>query len=147
MKKLILIALLSVLPAWAQSEKRYIASASTTALTIQQPAANGLQVSFGVATVYCAAAQTATLSWNGAAATATAGTAKAIPPTFSGASATVWTGSNAGSGTTGPVYQVPLGLTINIDLTSFGFGNTGSASNLTITTSGSCTITIPWTER
>ena len=50
---------------------RYYATYSGTALTVQQPAANNAQVHFEQAVIECAAAQTVTLSWNGAAATST----------------------------------------------------------------------------
>ena len=58
-----LIFLLALLPIAAQD--RYIASATTTALTLQQPATDAKDVSFPPsgstgASVYCAAAQTAT---------------------------------------------------------------------------------------
>src|SRR6185312_9247758 len=87
----------------AQDQDHYVATANTTALTLQQPAANARQITFGsstvaAASVYCAAAQTATISWNGTAATATAGTEKLLPGTFQASRMTVWTASNAGSG-------------------------------------------------
>jgi hypothetical protein len=145
MKTLLLLLALAI-PAIAQNH--YIATASTTALTVQQAAGtNGAQVTFQGASVYCASAQTATLSWNGTAATATTLATLAVPNTFTGSRATAWSGSNVGAGTTGPVYNVPAASTFLIDLGWFAMGNTGSGSNFTITTSGSCTITITWTER
>lgn len=143
---LFLMAAVSIL--FGQNPDRYIATANTTALTIQQPATQGRQVTFGSASVYCASASTATLSWNGSAATATAGTAIRIPGTASGASETVWTGSNVGAGTTGPVYNVPAGATglLNLDLSWIRMGNVGTGANFTISTSNTCTITITWTS-
>lgn len=153
MKKLILTLFLIVaagLPLRAQNY--YMATANTTAMTIQQPATDPRTVQFPDggrvgASVYCAAAQTATLSWNGTAATSTAGTILLLPPATRPASATIWTASNAGSGTTGPVFNVIAGQTFSIDLAWFKMGAAGTQNNLTITTSGTCTITIMWSER
>ena len=127
----------------------YIATATTTALTVQQPAHNARQITFGDAQnagawIYCAAAQTATLSWNGTAATATAGTEANLPGTQQPSGMTIWTGSNAGSGTTGPTYVVPAGGTFSISLSWFHFGTQGTTENLTISTTGSCTITFAY---
>lgn len=127
----------------------YIATASTTALTLQQPATNARLITFGSptvagASVYCAAAQTATISWNGAAATATAGSEKKLPGTQRASGMTVWTASNVGSGTTGPVYNIPAGATVNFDLSWVTFGTQGTSANLTITTNGTCTITFAY---
>jgi hypothetical protein len=139
--------ILACLPIFAQTlpSDHYIATASTTALTIQQPAANGRQITFpppGVAGawVYCAAAQTATLSWNGTAATTTAGAEVKLPGTFAASGMTVWTASNVGAGITGPVYNIAAGGTVPLDLSWFRFGTQGSGANLTISTSGTCTI-------
>lgn len=145
--RLFVFASLACCFAAAQEPSHYVVSASTTAVTIQQPASNSTQVSLGTAAVYCASAQTATLSWNGAAATATAGTVLSIPPVHLPASATVWTGSNVGSGTTGPVYNVPAASTFLIDMSWFKMGANGTRNNVTITTNGTCTITMSWTEQ
>lgn len=125
----------------------YLATASTTALTIQQPAANAKQVVFDKAWVYCVAAQTVTLSWNGTAATATTLATLVLPPYRLPSQATAWSSSNAGGGTTGPVYNVGAGVTFPIDLSKIGLGAIGTGANLTITTSGTCTITVAWSEK
>lgn len=136
--------------ALGQGVDHYIASASTTALTLQQPvAADARLITFGDAnvagaSVYCASASTATISWNGAAATATAGTEAKLPGTQRPSGMTVWTASNVGAGTTGPVYNVPAGATFSIDLSWFVFGRQGTTENLTISTSNSCTITFAY---
>ena len=127
-------------------------TASTTALTIQQPATNGKQVAFDVATVYCSVACNVTQAQNGAAATATAGTAvAALPGSASAAVATVWTASNVGAGTTiPPVLHIAGGSTVTIDISQLGMGNTGTATNYTISVSsitGTANITIYWRER
>jgi len=150
MRTLLTILLFS-LPIWAQPQPipadHYTASAATVALTIQQPATNARQISFGNgpgtagASVYCASASTATFSWTGAAATATAGSEIKLPGTQQPSGVTVWTASNVGGGTTGPVYNVPAGGTMAFDLSWFRLGTQGTTSNLTISTSNSCTIT------
>ncbi len=133
--------------AQAADPERYTAQATTTAYTIQAPANNGRQVIFGTegtagASVDCAAAQTATLSWNGAAATATtSATEMMLPGTRNPSGMTLWTGSNVGGGTTGPVYNVPAGGTLLLDLFNLRLAKNGTANNFTITTNGSCTIT------
>lgn len=148
MKTLLALSALLALPMFAQDHDHYIASASTTALTLQQPASNARQISFappgpGIASVsvYCASASTATFSWNGTAATATAGSEIKLPGTQYPSGMTVWTGSNVGSGTTGPVYNIAAGQTAPFDLSWFQFGTQGTGANLTVTTSNSCTIT------
>jgi len=134
------------LPCFAQQPDRYTATASTTALSLQQPASNARQISFGDAdnagaSVYCASASTITFKWQGTAATATAGAEVKLPGTQQASGMTVWTASNAGNGTIGPVYNVPAGATMNFSLTWFRFGTQGTTANITIATSNSCTIT------
>ncbi len=122
----------------------------TGALTIQQPATNARQVIFPVgppnAWFYCAAAQTVTLSWNGTAASTTKETPVKLPPTVYAAIANVYQASNVGAGTTGPVYNVPAGVTYPISLAWFRLGTTGNTTNLTFTPSGSCTMDLTWQE-
>jgi hypothetical protein len=136
---------------YGQGVDHYIASAATTALTLQQPAAADARIiTFGDsnvagASVYCASASTATISWNGTAANSTAGTEAKLPGTQRPSGMTVWTASNVGSGTTGPVYNVPAGATFTLDLSWFVFGTQGTTENLTIATSNSCTITFAYT--
>lgn len=149
MKTLLASLFLLAGAAYGQVADYYIATASTTALTLQQPAANARQITFGSptiagASIYCVAAQTATLSWNGAAATATAGTELKLPGTQQPSGMTVWTASNVGAGTTGPVYNVAAGATFPLDLSRFFLGTQGTASNITIATSGACTITFSY---
>jgi len=132
-----------------QASDHYIFTASTTAATVQQPAANARQITFGTSTVagasvYCVAAQTAQISWNGTAATSTAGTELKLPGTRLPSNATVWTASNVGAGTAGPIYNVPAGGTMAFDLTWFRFGTGGTSQNITIATSGTCTITFAY---
>ena len=147
--KLLLLLIPFGLLAQPVPSDHYIATADTTALTIQQPATNARQITFGSTTVagasvYCAAAQTATIKWGGTAATSTTGSEKLLPGTRQPSGVTVWTASNVGNGTTGPVYNVPAGGTLNIDLTWFRFGSGGTSQNLTIATNGTCTITFAY---
>lgn len=126
-------------------------TAAGTALTIQQPAANARQVKFESAIVYCSVACNITQAQNGAAATATAGTATALTPTLEGAQATVWTASNVGAGTAiGPLLHINPGPNTQvIDLSKLSMGNTGANTNYTVSISsitGTANITIVWSE-
>lgn len=147
LEKLTLLAAVFIGVCCAQAPDSYSVSASTTALTIQQPATNGAQVQGGTVSIYCAAAQTATPSWNGTAATTTAATIKLSISTLRPASATAWSGSNVGSGTSGTVYNVPAGVERVWDISDVTMGNTGSATNYTWTTNGTCTISMSWKEK
>ncbi len=146
MKKLILLALVALTLTAQPTYREYLATASTTALTIQKRADDPTQISFHQAWVYCVAAQTATLSWNGTAASSTTLATLRLPNTQLTSAATAWSASNVGAGTTGPVYNVPAGGTFVIDLSLFKMGNTGTGTNVTIATSGTCTITFGWGE-
>lgn len=149
MKTLLLLLLSLALPALATDH--YLATASTTALTIQQPATGARQITFGDtfnqiagATISCAAAQTATISWNGTAATSTAGAELKLPGTVNASGATIWTGSNVGGGTPGPVYQIAANQNVPLSLTWFQLFTAGTGTNLTITTTGTCQITLAY---
>lgn len=156
MRKLLLIPLMvnilagqrdqSAGPTFPQGVDRYIATASTTALTVQQSASNARQVIFEQATVYCASACTATPSWNGTAATSTTLAIIKAPGVRAAPTATAWSASNVGSGTTGVVYNVPAGGTLVFDMTSIQMGTTGTTTNFTYTTSGTATISVQWRE-
>lgn len=149
MKKLLILAILPFAPLFAQqpSTNTFIAQATTTALTVQQPAANAKQVQLQIATVYCASASTVTSSWNGTAASATAASIKALPGSLARPVATAWSGSNVGAGTTGPVFQVPAGTERDFSLLDFRIGTGGTTANFTLTTNNSCAISIQWQER
>jgi hypothetical protein len=127
-------------------------SGTGTSFTIQQRATNGRPIQLESAAVYCSVACNVTQSQNGAAATATAGTAYPILPTLNySATATVWTASNVGSGTAaGGVVHVPAGVTVPLDLSKISMGNTGTGTNYTVTVSaitGTANITLIWTEQ
>jgi hypothetical protein len=131
----------------AADPDRYTAEAATTAYTIQAPANNGRSIVFGTetsagASVYCSSNQTVTLAWNGAAATATtSATEVKLPGTQQPSGMTFWTASNVGGGTTGPTYHVLAGNTLLLYLFPIRLARNGTANNLTISATGSCTIT------
>ncbi len=128
-----------------------VLSGAATKFTIQQPAANALQVRLLTAVVYCSVPCDISQAQNGAAATATAGTANALLPTLPTATATVWTGSNVGAGTTaGGLLHLAVGERVTLDLSGLTMGNTGSGTNYTIATSsitGTANITLFWREQ
>lgn len=151
MRKLIIIAALFGGTLFAQAD-HYIASANTTAMTLQQPATNARLVQFpdggrAGASIYCVAASTATVSWNATGATTTKATSNKLPPTGTPSSATAFSASNASGGTTGVVQNVIAGTTLALDLGWFKMGGAGIGNNLTITTSNTCTITFMWSEQ
>ena len=142
-----------------------LTSSSSTTLTIQEPTATSSgpggqvpagvkQVNFLVAVVNCSGQPfTITQAENGAAATATAGTALALDPGSSKtAAAKVWTASNVGTGT---ATAAPLSYTIGdprtIDLTQRSMGVASHNYSITLTNNGSssCTgsIDIYWSEQ
>lgn len=145
--KLLALFALAISSLWAQTTSTFLAQASTTALTVQQPASNAPILNFGVADVYCASAQTATLAINGTAATATAATVVSVPPITAAARATAWSGSNVGSGTTVRTYSVGAASDFLIDLSKVRMTTQGAGQNVTISTTGTCTITFQWTEQ
>lgn len=127
--------------------RQYIATATTTGLTVQKLANDQTVIKFHAAWIYCASAQAATLSWNGTATTATTLVTVKLPGTIIASAATAWSGSNVGTGTVGPAYNVPAGSTFVIDLSAFTMGNTGTGTNVTVKTDGTCTITFSWGEQ
>lgn len=143
----VLVTALSLCLTGQNAVNRYIATADTTALTVQQPTNGAKQVQFETASVYCAIACTATGSWNGTAASATTLTIKKAPGTFAQPAATAWSDSNAGSGTAGVVYNVPAGGTILFDMSGIYMGTSGTATNYTFTASQAATIAMQWIEK
>jgi hypothetical protein len=152
--------LLCLLPACALAQYRYSATtgdvnltAAGTSFTIQQPASGGKLLQLETAVVYCSVTCNITQSVNGSAATATAGTAAALPPGGPPASATVWTASNVGAGTAigGITHLASAPNTINLDLSKLSFGaGAGTGANYTVTISsitGTANITLVWREK
>ncbi len=139
-------------PLGADTTPRYQLKLSTSgALTIQQPVAPGQKTAVVEAIwVYCATAQSFTISQNGTGATSTAATIAALnhsPPSTIKA----WSASNASSfAYTSDPYYVGAGSTYTL---GFGNGsmflvqNGGVNENITVTPSGTCDITIQWIEK
>ncbi len=155
LKGLAAMLALTILSIPAFAVDHYIATCTTSGAatcTIQQPATGARLIDFGDqrvagASVYCAGAQTATLKWNGTAATATAGAEVKLPNTSNASGTTFWTASNVGSGTTGPVYTIGAGLTLPLDLSWLQLRGNSTAVNLSIATSGTCTITFAYSAK
>lgn len=143
---------MSVASAHAQTKFPYIAStgqisvsAAAYAATLQQPATattSSLPVSFPVSTtggappagasVYCSVACVATITRNGTAATATAGTVTAVNPTDPVPVVNFFTGSNASGGVTLGIFNIPAGSLQVLDMSAIKMGAGGTAVNLTI---------------
>lgn len=142
---------LSVASANAQTKFQYIASTGNVsvsaayAATLQQPATTttkSLPVSFPVsadggappagASVYCSVACVATITRNGTAATATAGTVTAVNPTDPVPVVNFFTGSNASGGVTLGVFNIGAGSLQVLDMSAIKMGSGGTGVNLTI---------------
>jgi hypothetical protein len=162
MKRLMIWAALAALPLAAQTARftattgDAVLSAAATALTVQKPASdgvtNGRDVTLESAFVYCSVACNVTQSYNGTAATATAGTVARLPPVGgAAATATAWTASNVGVGTSvGGIIHVGAGQTVVIDLSKLTLNGAGTGANYTVsvgTMSGTANITVTWSER
>jgi len=152
MKKLALLFVLITASAFAQTN-HYVSFASTTVFTLQLPATGIVPtVAFPEggrygASVSCAAAQTATVSWNGTAATTTAATTLPLPPTVTASAAKAYSASNSTGGSVGPAISVAAGVTQGIDLGWMKMGPSGTGNNITITTTGTCIIAFFWSEQ
>lgn len=126
-------------------------SSSTIKLTVQQIASGTRDLHFVSVGLKCTVDATFTLSLNGTAASATSGTVKKNNPWQPNATATVWTASNVGSGTTHRTFDVIGGTSEQaFDLSRFIIPRgAGTGANLTVTSSsvtGDCSISIVWEE-
>lgn len=125
------------------TKPHYQVNATTTKITLQAYSSNDPAFMESLV-VTCALATTVTTSWNGAAATATAGTVVKLP----GASpmarpVNVFTGSDVGAGITGAVTTIPAGVSFPIDVTMFMVNaNAGTGTNITFTSGSSCLFQI-----
>lgn len=146
MKRVLLFTAICGLLFGQAPSRQYLATATTTGLSVQKLANDPTTIKFHAAWVYCASAQAATLSWNGTAATTTTLATVKLPGTIVASAATAWSATNVGTGTVGPVYNIPAGSTFVIDLSAFTMGNTGTGTNVSVKTDGSCTITMSWGE-
>lgn len=84
------------------------------------------------ATIYCSAACTATISVNGTAATATAGTVTPYPGSPPPA-VQFFTASNAGGGTSYPAIHIAAGVSTPLDMSLVKMAAGGNGTNITIT--------------
>lgn len=141
----IAVIVATLTPAIAQQQiKRFSTSTGVVALvgagataTLQRGAATYNKITLESATVFCSVACTITQSQNGTAATATAGTVQGINPTaFATPSATFWTASNVGSGTSvGSPITCTAACTIELDLSEVVIPMNSTGYNYSITIS------------
>lgn len=125
-------------------------SASSEAITIQQPATGSHVVEFVGASIYCAASCNISQERNGSAATATAATIALANPEQGSAAATAWYQSNVGSpASTLPTFTINGGGSASIDLQDMFLVGNGTGKNYTLRvgpTTGRVIITIKWRE-
>jgi hypothetical protein len=125
-------------------------SGAAVVVTIQQPSTGARQLVFEGATIYCSVACVPALEINGAAATATAGTATKLDTRAPAATAAVFTGSDVGAGTVINRYPIAAGGQTTIFKAGLTLGvSTGVRQNLTIRTdsiSGTVRILLMWSE-
>lgn len=133
-------------------------SSTARSVTIQMPAAiasGASNVRAMVGSVYCEAGCDVTVSRDGTAATATAGTIVAVSSLTPQGSATdtptakAWTQSNAGAGTVLSVTPIPAAVPVSFDLADIRLYGAGTAKNFTLKTnavSGRVVIQVKWQE-
>lgn len=133
-------------------------SSTARSVTIQMPAAITTSVNTVRGMIFSVSSENACdviVSRDGTAATATAGTAVAVSSltpqgqTTDAATATVWTQSNAGAGTTLSVVPIPAGVPVAFDIGDIRLQGAGTAKNFTIKTSavsGRVVIQVKWQE-
>jgi hypothetical protein len=151
-----LLALLMVaIPLISQPGVRNYTALKTTSLTAAaekvtiQQTTGARTVRFTTATIYCSVACSPTVSQNGTAATATTLTITPLnnAPT---STTTAFSSSDAGSGTTLGVYNIPAGGTLTLDISQiFLASGAPTSTNFSIgtdTITGTARIQIKWTE-
>lgn len=158
MIRLIALLVLLVSAMFAQSPvlSGYTANKSTTGttekITIQQPASGSRRVRLVSAFVYCSVGCDIDQSRNGTAATSTTLATSKLNPSDAGASsATAWSASNVGAGTTiAPTITISPGVNQPIDLQGLYLIGDGSGNNYTIAitagTSGTIRVSVKWYE-
>lgn len=124
-------------------------TSAAQSLTVQQIASGTRDIQFKTASMWCNQATTFTLAINGTAATSTTATPTQIFGPV--ATATGWTASNVGAGTTVMKYDFLAGANEKvIDLSDFKIlRGAGTGANLTISTTSitaTCRISIKWSE-
>jgi hypothetical protein len=113
-----------------------LAGAGATA-TIQRGSGTSSTIQLHEATVYCSVACTITQSQNGTAASSTAGSIRGLNPnSYAAATATFWTVSNVGAGTSiGAPVTCTAACTIVLDLSRIQFPKGSTNYNYSITIS------------
>ena len=118
-------------------------------ITIQQPASNPKRVRFESAQIYCSVDCVVELERDGAAATATTLTTVDISK-YGSVTATAWSGSDVGNGTTINFFRISGGKTEPIDLGGLALApGGGTGENLTFRSdsiTGDIEIFIVWRE-
>lgn len=153
MKRLLLILLACCVPSFAASEtyiylREVTLSSSTDKLTIQQPATVIRGVEFVGGSIYCSVACTVTMDRTGTAATTTAATPTKLNSISSASSVSIYTASNAGTGTTITKFVIAAGQTLPIDLRETWIS--AANGNINFTTSsitGDVKIFLMWREQ
>jgi hypothetical protein len=104
---------------WFSSSTGVVAlSGAGATATLQRASGTTKSITLDTATVYCSVACTITQSQNGTAASSTAGSIRGVNPSSGAASsATFWTASNVGAGTSiGAPITCDAACTVSIDL-------------------------------
>ena len=145
------------LMALAQPQAGLYCAAKTTALTgaaevitIQQPATGSRSVAFRGASIYSSVEAALTLERDGTAASSTTLAVVKLNASADTATATAWSSSNVGAGTTLSAYTVPAGGTLVLDLGGIWMLGDGTAKNLTLRTAsitGTVKINVCWQEQ
>ncbi len=125
---------------------------SASSFTIQQATSGSKKIIFESANIYCSVACEVSQAQNGTAATATSSPVLQIQPVGPSPTATAWTSSNVGTGTSvGGILEVPAAGVAALDLSRIFFAKTATSStNYTISVngiSGTVIITFYWSEQ
>jgi hypothetical protein len=124
-------------------------SASGYSFTIQGPVNNSKSIQLVSALIWCSVVCQVTQAQNGTAATVTAGTANVLLPTTAAAVATIFTGSDVGTGTpAGGIIHLAGGQWQTVNLSAVRMGST-APPNYTFTVSsitGTFNVTLFWKE-
>lgn len=128
------------LPLLAADPAQYVAesdsdlTATARGLTIQQPATPTRIIRFIDAKVYCENECVVIQKRDGTAATATSSTVREINDPVQTATATIWTQSDVGAGTTITTDVVPASSILVFDLSPYVLDGTTNANNFTMST-------------
>ncbi len=155
LSKLIISLMVLSAPAWAAKRSFSVyhfidLAAAASTLTVQQPATGANKVTFDSAVLYCENSCVVTLERDGTAATTTAATEVTLDETINTApTATAFSTSNVGAGTTIIVYRMAAGVTLTIDMTNIKMSGNGITKNVslrTASTTGEISRTLVWVE-